>query len=167
MLEAAVLAFAEHPAVRLAPWRRVLSLAVFAGGLDRLQAALGGALPTAGKTVLIGGVRFAWAGPGSWLAVSPDADLADQITAAARGLAAVTDQSDGKLVFLVDGGRALQKLVPVDLEDMAEDATALTLAGHIPVQIWREGQAVALACFRSYGASLHHALVEASGQAVP
>jgi sarcosine oxidase subunit gamma len=163
VLEAEILAFGGDGKVRLAPWRRMVSVAVFAGGLDALQRALGGALPGAGKTGLVGGVMYLWSGPGSWLAVAEDDALEERVAAAARGLAAVTDQSDGKIVFLVDGGLALQKLVPLDLEAMGEDDTALTLAGHIPVQIWRESGGYALACFRSYGASLHHALVEALG----
>jgi len=44
-----------------------------------------------------------------------------------------------------------------------EDSTALTLAGHIPVQIWREDGQFAVACFRSFAKSLYHALIEASG----
>jgi sarcosine oxidase subunit gamma len=60
---------------------------------------------------------------------------------------------------------ALAKLLPIDLHraGFAEDATALTLAGHIGVQIWRSGEdRFELACFRSYAEALYGALREAA-----
>jgi sarcosine oxidase subunit gamma len=99
--------------------------------------------------------------------MSDDAGLEARIAAATKNLAAVTDQSDGKILLLLGGPdprETLQKLLPIDLHESSfgPDATALTLAGHIPVQVWREDQKFALACFRSYGKSLYHALTEAS-----
>jgi heterotetrameric sarcosine oxidase gamma subunit len=59
---------------------------------------------------------------------------------------------------------ALAKLIPIDLHPSAfpPDATALTLAGHISVQIWNTPNGFELSCFRSYTETLYEALIEAS-----
>ncbi len=165
MLEAAALALPATAVVRLAPWRTMISLAAFADARDGLAAALGVDMPGPGKVLALDGVMYLWAGPEAWLVMAEDPALAARLTACAAGLAAVTDQSDGRVVFLVTGAAILAKLAPVDLHDsvFGPDSTALTLAGHVPVQIWREADAFAVACFRSYAVSLHHALVEAGG----
>lgn len=165
MLEAADLGLPASAAVRVALWRFVVSVSAFAGMRDGLAAALQVDLPGPGRVLACDGVRYLWAGPEAWLVMAEDAELEARILAAASGLAAVTDQSDGRVVFLVSGASILAKLLPVDLHEgvFGPDATALTLAGHVPVQIWREGGDFAVACFRSYAGSLHHALVEAGG----
>lgn len=165
MLEPADLALPASAAVRLAPWRFVVSVAAFSGARDVLAASLGVDLPGPGKVLVLDGVTYLWAGPEAWLVMAANAGLEDRILAASSGLAAVTDQSDGRVVFLVANAGILPKLAPVDLHDsvFGPDATASTLAGHVPVQIWREDDAFAVSCLRSYAASLHHALVEAGG----
>jgi len=156
MLEAQVLQLPASEAVVAAPFRSIVSLAGPVAGL-------GATLPAPGRAVRHDGVLYLWAGMETWLAMADDPGLEDKLRVAAPD-AAVTDQSDGKAILLVYGPRAkkiLAKLLPIDLKTFEEDATALTLAGHIPVQIWREGETFALACFRSYAESLHHALVRA------
>jgi sarcosine oxidase subunit gamma len=162
MLEARQLDLAATGAVALAPPRRVLSVTAHAGALPRLEAALGVSLPAAGRTCPAGDILWVWSGPGSWLAIAE----APVDVAAAAAFAAITEQSDGKAIFVVSGPHArqiLQKLVPIDLHEaeFLPDHTAVTLAGHIPVQIWREGETFCLACFRSFAAALHHALADA------
>lgn len=104
-----------------------------------------------------------WNGPNSWLVLDePAASLA------ARTGGRVTEQSDGLFLFSVAGPAAreiLKRLVPIDLREtvFGADAAAITHAAHIGVRIWREGDAFILACFRSFGGALHHALVEAEG----
>jgi sarcosine oxidase subunit gamma len=81
--------------------------------------------------------------PGQWLVMSrgpdPQARL-DGVRADLDGLAAVTDQGDGRVVLEVSGSRAreaLAKGIPVDLDATAfkiGDA-AQTSAGHIGLQI--------------------------------
>ena len=41
------------------------------------------------------------------------------------------------------------------------NAAAATIAAHIPVLVWRDGEAFRIACYRSYGESLREALVVA------
>jgi sarcosine oxidase subunit gamma len=164
MLEALPLAFPATGAVSLAPERRIYSVSAFAGGKAQLEAALGLTLPDANRGFTDGAVTWLWSGPGTWLAIG-DAGLESRLSGVAPH-AAVTEQSDGRALFFVAGPHCrdiLEKLVPIDLHESAFLAghTALTLAGHIPVQIWREGETFVLACFRSFAAALHHALVQA------
>jgi sarcosine oxidase subunit gamma len=136
---------------RAMPHRRIFSIAVFRGREAALNAALGVELPVTPRRV----GDYLWSGPGTWLALAEPPDLA--------GIAAVTEQGDGLFCFAVHGTHArmaLAKLVPIDLHEsaFAPDAVALTLAGHIGVRIWREGEAFVLACFRSFAGALSDAL---------
>jgi heterotetrameric sarcosine oxidase gamma subunit len=147
--------------------RAIFSIAAFAGTAVALRAALNVDLPAEPKRVEVGGVTYLWSGAGSWLAVAETFASLEAPCAAAQKFAAITDQSDGKVIFAAGGPGirgGLATLIPIDLHEsvFAPDATALTLAGHIPIQIWRTGaENFELACFRSYAASLYHALVEA------
>ena len=138
-------------AIKPLPPRRICSLAApKTGGLD---------LPKAGHRR----GNIIWNGPNSWLVLDEDA-----ASLQARTAGAVTDQSDGLLLLAISGPNAreiLKRLVPIDLrtEKFSEDAAAITHAAHIGVRIWREADVFILACFRSFAASLHHALCEAEG----
>jgi len=162
MLEASFLHLPATGDVQLAPQRAIVSIAAF----KNMEAALHEAvtLPVTPHYALGEDVMFLWSGPGTWLAVSEDPGLEARIRHLANGLAAITDQSDGRAILRVSATVAkLQKLVPIDLHEtvFAENATALTLAGHIPVQIWRTKDGFELCCFRSFAESLYHSLVEA------
>jgi sarcosine oxidase subunit gamma len=162
MLEASTLNPPATAHVELAPQRAIVSIAAF----KTTEAALHQAatLPVTPHFVLGNNVMFLWSGRSTWLAVSEDPDLEARILRAAMGLAAITDQSDGRAILRVTAPAAkLQKLVPIDLHESAfgPNATALTLAGHIPIQIWRTADGFDLCCFRSFAESLYHSLVEA------
>jgi sarcosine oxidase subunit gamma len=168
MLEAEMLDMPGTRLVRLAPPRNIVSIAAFAGTLPPLQAALGVALPQTPRRVAAAGVTYLWSGPASWLAIADDPALAPRLAARLQNLAAVTDQSDGRVTLSVSGPGAreiLAKLVPVDLHpgEFPADATALTLAGHVAVLLWQdEAGDFQLACFRSFAESLYHSLAEAA-----
>jgi sarcosine oxidase subunit gamma len=138
----------------------MLSLSSFHGAKPQLDAALNIVLPEHPVFVTRDAITYIWSGPGSWLALG--AGMAD--LAAAKRYASITDQSDGKAVFEVSGPHAqsaLAMLIPIDLRDniFPAGATALTLAGHINVQIWRAaGNRFSLACFRSFANALYQAL---------
>jgi sarcosine oxidase subunit gamma len=156
MLEAQTLPMTGTAAVTLPPPCRIFSIAAYRG--QRLAG-----LPAAPRWVVEGGVTYLWSGVNSWLALGDDAGLEPALRAAYGGQAAIVDQSDGKVIFAVAApARTLQKLLPIDLHEsaFAPDATALTLAGHIPVQIWRAGEGWRLACFRSFAQPLYHSLIE-------
>jgi heterotetrameric sarcosine oxidase gamma subunit len=159
-----------NAAVTPPPQRSIASIAVFEDCLIPLQDALGVTLPGRGGQARKDNILYLWSGPENWLAVAaeddPDFDL--ELANRCNGLAAVTDQSDGRTILQIKGPAvrdALAKLLPIDLHPSAfpPDATALTLAANIPVQIWQSAEDVfELACFRSYAETLYEALVEAS-----
>jgi methylglutamate dehydrogenase subunit D len=160
----------DNAAVMLLPQRSIASIAAFEHCLSPLQDALGLALPGPGRQAHHDDILYLWTGPENWLAISaeddPDFDL--KLAKRCNGLAAITDQSDGRSILQIAGPlvrNALAKLLPIDLHPSAfpTNATALTLAGHIPVQIWQSAEdAFALACFRSYAETLYEALIEAN-----
>jgi len=159
-----------NAAVALAEHRSIVSIAAFAECLAPLQVAPGVTLPGPNRQTYHDGILYLWAGAENWLALAdtadPDFDL--RMAQNCNTLAAVTDQSDGRTILRISGPAArdaLAKLVPIDLHPSAfpPDATAMTLAAHISVQIWHSPpDGFELACFRSYAETLYEALIEAS-----
>ena len=91
-------------------------------------------------------VRFAWNGPGRWLAESAEhrpGELIELVDAALSDHgASTTDLSHARTVVQVSGPAAtdlLAKLCPVDVETMRTGDSAATLAGPFSVQIVRTG----------------------------
>ena len=141
----------------------------------RGDAALPG-LPKKPGCVTAGGVEFVWTGPGQWLALDPSRgglarfglarDLADRF----GGAASVTDLTGARAILRLRGPAVrstLAKLVPVDLDESVfpPGAAALTLAGHVAVTLWRPTpDAWDIACYRSFGESLLHDLLEAAAE---
>jgi sarcosine oxidase subunit gamma len=162
MLEAQTLNLPASEHVQLAPWRGIAGIAAYRHAEPELHQVL--TLPvTPHYFVSVAGAIFLWSGPATWLAISEEPGLEARIARVVGSLAAVTDQSDGKVIFRVKAPRAsLQKLVQIDLHEsvFAPNSTALTLAGHIPVQIWQAAGAFEFCCFRSFAESLYHSLVE-------
>ncbi|GAN81486.1 sarcosine oxidase subunit gamma [Acidocella aminolytica] len=157
MLDAVVPAFAPHPFISLAAPRRIRSLAAYKSTLPALEAALGIKLPTGPKRVGHQGAEILWNGPRQWL-VMGELDLPAEH-------AAVTEQTDGLCLLTLSGPYAveiLKKVLRIDIARFAADEVAITTAAHISVRVWREGENFILACFRSFGEALHHALMQAS-----
>jgi sarcosine oxidase subunit gamma len=160
MLEAASLRFADTAMVRAAPPQSIFSVSAFHGAKMALDAALDVTLPERPVFITQNGVIYMWSGPSSWLVLG--AESAGLM--AASPYAAINEQSDGRVIFEISGEKvksALEKLVPIDLHDdvFPVSFTALTLAGHINVQIWRAaGERYALACLRSFASALYDAL---------
>jgi methylglutamate dehydrogenase subunit D len=129
---------------------------------DAVERALGLRPPDGPKAVAGGGAVWIGVGPGQWLvAVEEDtADFVSALTGRLAGLAAVTDQSDGRVVLRVSGPRArdaLAKGFSIDLHPRAfrpGDAAA-TQAAHVGAQIWQVDDAPTydIAVARSYAAS--------------
>jgi len=163
MLEAQDFNLPATAHVQLAPWRGIVGIAAYRHSEPELHQAL--TLPvTPHYVAAVAGVMFLWSGPANWLAISEEAGLEARIARVVGGQAAVTGQSDGRVIFRVTAPRAsLQKLVQIDLHEsvFAPNSTALTLAGHIPVQIWQAPDgAFEFCCFRSFAESLYHSLAE-------
>ena len=101
-----------------------------------------------------------WTSPGQWILLhAPGA--APPVAPRHR-----TDLTGARCILELAGPRAretLQTLLPIDLHPRAfgETAAAGTVAAHIGVLVWREGDAFRVACFRSFGLALAEAIVAA------
>ncbi|POR47371.1 sarcosine oxidase subunit gamma [Bosea psychrotolerans] len=99
-------------------------------------------LPTTPRIAVLAGRALVWAGPGLWLLVTEDrTGFADDLQALS-GLAAIADQSDGRAVLTLSGGKiraALAKGCMIDLHPSAfpVGSAALTSIAHIGVHLWR------------------------------
>ena len=104
---------------------------------------VGSTVMDAAKRAAGNGIAISGMSPGQWLALAqPSADRAvlDALRADLDGLAAVTDQADGRVVIEVSGNRArdaLAKGIAVDLDPVAFKVgdLAQTSASHIGLQI--------------------------------
>lgn len=109
---------------------------------ERLAAACGLAMPEPGKVAQEGGRALLWSGPARWLLLAgPDAMPEDRLRDLLGGTASVVDQSDARIGLWLSGPCArqtLEKCVSIDLHPRAfrTGDTALTLFGHVAVQLW-------------------------------
>ena len=146
-----------------------------------LAAALGAAASevSPNRSFHAGAARFAWNGPGQWLAESDELQpgaLIERIDTALRPHgASTTDLSHARTVVRVSGAAAtdlLAKLCPVDVETMRPGDSAATLAGPFNVQVVKTGdEAFRLYVFRSFGLAMWEMLLdeaaEFGGEIVP
>ena len=126
-----------------------------------------------------GAVRYAWNGPGQWLAESDERSpgaLIEQVESALRDHgASATDLSHARTVMRVCGPAAtdlLAKLCPIDVETMRTGDSAATLAGPFNVQVVKTGdEELRLYVFRSLGLAMWEMLqdeaAEFGGEIVP
>jgi heterotetrameric sarcosine oxidase gamma subunit len=141
----------------------VTAIAPFPGdgatAAQALQAATGLAFPDPNRTAHAGDRRIVWSGHDQALVLGPPpGPIAG---------AAVTDQSDGWALLVLEGAGAeavLARLVPLDLRPAAfpQGTAARSLLNHMPLVVWRDGaDAFALMTFRSMAATAVHELAEA------
>jgi methylglutamate dehydrogenase subunit D len=136
------------------------------------QEKFGVALPMNATRVTSGSTSFAWSGPDRWLGATSQSNgtsFERSLRELFFGLASVVDQSDSRAIVRIGGPKArdaLAKGLPIDLDARAfgPGDTALTLAGHINVQLWQIDSAPTyeFAVFRSFAASFCEWLIEAS-----
>jgi sarcosine oxidase subunit gamma len=124
----------------------IATLIAAEGGEAALAAAIGQRLgldlPASPVAARSDGHSLAWAGPGQWLLVGGSRSGFAETLAAFSGLAAVSDQSDGRAALRLSGARirhALAKGCMIDLHPTAfpVGATALTSIAHMGVHLWR------------------------------
>lgn len=146
--------------------RRALGIATIMARKDVAAVAIGEALGMSltdgasqagsGKLVLLG------TGPGTWLALADDApdDWADRLADTLSGIASVSDQSGGYVVFRLAGPAArtlLQRGVSIDLhpDAFARQHVAVTTIAHIGVILWPsdDENQFDVAVFRSFSTS--------------
>ena len=128
-----------------------------------LQVQRGMALPVPGRLTMAGGEMLLWSGPERFLVVRDGgaAGLAQELAALLDGLAYVAEVSSSRSVLRVCGEGAaewLTRLVPIDLHPrvFAVGSVALTIAAHVPIQIWRPDEdSFLLACPYSLATSIY------------
>ena len=111
--------------------------------VNAVNTAFGVALPDGPRRATRGAVIFAGTGPDQWMASAEGneaAGFAAKVRARIGPFAAVSDQSDSRLVLRVSGPRVrdvLAKGVPVDLHAKAfkPGDVACTVIGHVSTQI--------------------------------
>ncbi|WP_216850546.1 MULTISPECIES: sarcosine oxidase subunit gamma [unclassified Acidisoma] len=127
-----------------------------------VQRSWGLELPTTPRRAGDGRLAFLWSGGAQWLAIAEGTgDLELSLKDRLGSLASLTDQSDGRSVLRLSGSRTretLAKGLAIDLHPRAftPGDTALTLAGHIGVQIWQldDTPSYEIAVARGYAGSL-------------
>ncbi|GEP10347.1 sarcosine oxidase subunit gamma [Methylobacterium gnaphalii] len=145
------------------------------GQTDALRALVseryGWTLPEPGRAQLFRDRGLVWSAPGQWLAVAETREALRDLPQAFRGVAAVTDQSDGRAVVRVSGRNArtvLEKGVAVDLHPRAFQAgqTAATSIAHIGAQLWQldDVPTYDVAVARSFAGSFWSWLTEAAAE---
>jgi heterotetrameric sarcosine oxidase gamma subunit len=145
---------------------QIVSLAARRGQDAALAAAVqsswGLELPTSPRRVGDRRLAFLWSGRAQWLAIAGGMDdLESSLRDHLGSLASLTDQSDGRSVLRLSGPRTratTAKGLAIDLHPRAfmPGDTALTLAGHIGVQIWQldDTPSYEIAVARGYASSL-------------
>jgi methylglutamate dehydrogenase subunit D len=88
-----------------------------------------------------GGIEFIGLGPGRWLVLSPEGDLAARLEAACAPEGSIFDQSGGLVLLEAEGKdicAVLAKLVAIDLHPsvFAVGAAATTTAAHVNLTLW-------------------------------
>lgn len=145
---------------------------------DALRQGFGLALPPRPGCSSAGTCELVWTSPGQWLALDSAREglarfgFAHDLAARLGGAASVTDLTGARAVLRLSGPAVrdmLAKLVPIDLDEAAfpPGAAALTLAAHVGVTLWRapeSGGAWGLACYRSFGESLAHEVLQAAAE---
>ena len=123
-----------------------------------------------------GALEIIWTGPAQWLAIEAGRDdvarfgFARDLAARLGAAASVTDLTGARAVLRLAGPavrETLAKLVPIDPDETVfpPGGAALTVAGHVGVTLWRPtAEAWDIACYRSFGESLAHDLLEAAAE---
>jgi heterotetrameric sarcosine oxidase gamma subunit len=148
----------------------VVELAAFGRGetaRESLSAALGIALPSAGRSVDAEGVAALSIGPGRWLIVAAEAAIAG-LPEPPDTQAAITNLTGGRAILTLTGPRAVSTLmkgaaIDLDPASFPEGAVAATALARMPVTIWRRAAGYDVIIPRSYAVSLLEWLLEAGG----
>ena len=141
---------------------------------EAVQRAYGVALPDGSRHASGDTAGFIGTGPGQWLAVSTqyrNGALAADLARHLKGLASISDQSDGRAVIRLAGPAAravLAKGLPIDLHPsvFATGSAATSVAALMGVTIWQVDDAPTydLAVFRSLAGSFWSWLVDSAGE---
>jgi methylglutamate dehydrogenase subunit D len=136
---------------------------------NKIKARTGIELPATPRMAIADHLSFAWTAPGQWLAMADGEDgaaFADDLARDLAGLAAVTDQSDGRTILRATGSHVrnmLAKGCMLDLHDSVFKVgdTAITPIALLTAQITRHPDqgglpVFELAVMRSFAVSFWH-----------
>ena len=163
----------SRPAVTTCPSVRLASILLRRGAASAaarvLQERYQLDLPSAGRLTTASGTVLLWSGPDRLLAVweTEEPRLARTLATLLKDLAYVVEASSSRAVLTVAGDAAadaLNRLLPIDLHPRVFDpgSVALTMAGHIAVQVWRpDADSFRIACPASLAASFRRQLTHA------
>ena len=139
-----------------------------------VKAAYGVDLPEDSRVAAGEKVAFFGTGPGQWVALSEtlkNETLAADLAVTIRGLASISDQSDGRVVVRIAGPRArdvLAKGLPIDLHPSVfrTGSAATSVINHIGAQIWQVDDAPTyeIAAFRGFAESFWHWLTDSAAE---
>jgi methylglutamate dehydrogenase subunit D len=128
----------------------------------RLREALGVSAPNGCSFAGNDDLALVGTGPGVWMALSrkPHPEWIDDLSRRLSGIASVSDQSGGYVIFRISGPSArslLQRGVFIDLDSSAfvPGSVATTVIAHIGVILWQVDSTPAfeVALFRSFAKS--------------
>jgi sarcosine oxidase subunit gamma len=139
-----------------------------------LKQEFGFELPAAGHRSGSPALALAWSAPGQWLASAENPDRVGFETMLRNkfsGVAAISNQSDGRCVIRISGAAArdvLTKGVPIDLHPsiFQPGRTASTIVAHLNVHFWQldDAPTYEFAVFRSFAAAFWHFLTESAAE---
>jgi sarcosine oxidase subunit gamma len=138
--------------------------------LDKaIKAAVGTKVPAPRRIEIAGDRACGWMSPDEYLLVMPYSEVATTLATLAQMLGSghhlAVDVSDARAVFRIEGDKAdqvLQKLVPADLDRLAEGELRRSRAAQAAVAFWRQDGATMLVCFRSVAAYVMGLLTHAA-----
>jgi sarcosine oxidase subunit gamma len=141
---------------------------------EQVLSVYGVALPDGARLAAGPDVSFIGTGPGQWLAVSgrmAHGALAGDLAATLKGLASVSDQSDGRAILRISGSRArdvLAKGLPIDLHPsvFGPGSAATSVIALMGVTLWQVDDAPTydLAVFRSLAGSFWTWLTDSAAE---
>ena len=163
--------------VRECPGERSASVVACRGQAQRLSdvalASFGVALPATARFTQGRGVTFIWTGPAQWLveAAPGTEDIEALLAGPFGGLAAISEQSDSRVVLEVTGPRVRDVLAKGLAIDLHPDAfrtgdVAVTAIAHVGVHVRQTSDAPCyrLAVVRSFFGSFWHWLTASAAE---
>jgi sarcosine oxidase subunit gamma len=138
----------------------------------RVSTLYGVTAPEGPRRAYLGSVALVGIAPGGWLAISEadHSDWAIDLAENLKGLASVSDQSDGYAALRVQGPAVRDMLAKGVFLDLHPDAfppgaAAVTIVAHIGVILWRrDAETFEILCFRSNAYSLWHWVEESAAE---
>jgi sarcosine oxidase subunit gamma len=134
-----------------------------------IRAAVGTKTPGPRRIEVSGDKACGWMSPDEYLLVMPYADVAKALAALAKALGGehhlAADVSDARAVFRIEGDKAdqvLRKLVPADLDRLADGELRRTRAAQVAVAFWQHDGGYTVVCFRSVAAYVMGLLTNAA-----